>query len=187
MTAEERFYDELTLYARVLGAESCWPRPITMSPGGYSRVTGGTYGMMYAHRLAYTKLVGPIPEGLTIDHLCRVKCCVNPQHMECVTLAENSRRGNHYRGDRCAKGHPLTPDNLVQAFLKRNVRRCRTCYNAWQRLDRAKKKALLKGSGNFHNLDQCNNQPPPPTAPDQSETRSLGLNFSGHTQDPLSS
>ena len=48
--------------------------------------------MVYAHRLAYTEAKGPIPKGYTVDHLCRVRNCVNPEHLEAVTFLENVRR-----------------------------------------------------------------------------------------------
>lgn len=91
-----------------------------------------------AHRMAYELLVGPIPEGLVIDHLCRNRACVNPSHMEPVTRGENVRRGeagrhgNHRRHARCKKrGHPLTGDNvLIEADGKR---RCRACRQAYER------------------------------------------------------
>ncbi len=61
-------------------------------PNGYGRRTVNSVSQ-YAHRYAYQTEVGPIPEGMVIDHLCRVRNCVNVRHMEVVTLAENTRRG----------------------------------------------------------------------------------------------
>lgn len=104
---------------------------------------GTGYGMLSiggttkrAHRLVYERFRGPIPVGLTLDHLCRRRCCVNPDHMEIVTLGENSRRGKGVNGmnarkTTCPKGHPLSGDNLVQ--LKSGRRRCRICQYATQR------------------------------------------------------
>lgn len=59
------------------------------------------------HRLAYTLHVGPIPDGLTIDHLCRVKACCNPDHLEAVTAEENSGRAQHRKAEMCVRGHVL--------------------------------------------------------------------------------
>lgn len=69
-----------------------------------------------AHRVAYEMLVGPIPEGLVIDHLCRVRRCVNPEHMEPVTHGENNLRGIgpaavHAAQTHCIRGHEFTPEN----------------------------------------------------------------------------
>lgn len=67
-----------------------------------------------AHRIAYELLVGPIPEGLVIDHLCRNRGCVNPMHLELVTNAENLLRSPYFAENRthCRYGHELTADNL---------------------------------------------------------------------------
>src|SRR5690606_41377855 len=54
----------------------------------------------YAHRVAWELLMGPIPEGLTIDHLCHNKLCVNPDHLEPVTFGENASRARNHPGDR---------------------------------------------------------------------------------------
>jgi hypothetical protein len=70
----------------------CWEWIGTCQSNGYGAfaVAGKT---LRAHRWAYEHFVGPIPVGLTIDHLCRNRTCVNPEHMEPVTSAENTRRG----------------------------------------------------------------------------------------------
>lgn len=94
----------------------------------YRRGYGEFYseGARYAaHRVAYTWWRGPIPDGLVIDHLCRIPGCVNPEHLEAVTNAENVRRGA--RGElktHCVNGHPLTPDNL---YPTPGRRACKTC------------------------------------------------------------
>lgn len=76
-----------------------------------------------AHRYAWEMQHGPIPEGLTIDHLCRVKLCVNPAHMELVTLGENVRRANAAI-THCPAGHEYTPENT---YVYKKGRTCRTC------------------------------------------------------------
>ena len=86
-------------------------------------------GMVYAHRVAYEHYKGPIPKGFQIDHLCRVKCCVNPDHLEAVTPSVNSLRGISVNGTKthCAKGHPFFGENLYEAAGRRY---CRTCIRA---------------------------------------------------------
>lgn len=79
-----------------------------------------------ANRYAYTLWVGPIPEGLVIDHLCNQQTCVNPAHLEAVTQAENNRR----KGERithCKNGHARTPQNVNKQG------NCKTCLRAYMK------------------------------------------------------
>lgn len=80
---------------------------------GHFKVDGR---MWKAHRWAYERWVGPIPEGLTIDHLCESKACVRLDHLEPVTNAENTRRAMERRGNRCRRGHDLTVPGAVYWF-----------------------------------------------------------------------
>lgn len=121
-------------------AEECWPWLAGLDSSGHGRWAPTRTIRIGAHRAVYEALVGPIPEGLTLDHLCHsrdldcpggVACqhrrCVNPAHLEPVTLGENLRRGNRQRNRSAAKcTHALTPDNLVECKLPSLV--CRTCH-----------------------------------------------------------
>lgn len=86
-----------------------------------------------AHRWAYQRWVGPIPNGLTIDHLCCNKACVRLDHLEPVTNSENTRRAMERRGNRCRRGHDLTLPGAVYVFMqdKRGItyigRQCLEC------------------------------------------------------------
>ena len=84
-----------------------------------------------AYRVAYNMIVGEIPEGLELDHLCRNHSCVNPEHLEAVTHQENARRAGIFRRrTHCIKkNHPLTPDNLYYSKDARGSpqRRCKKC------------------------------------------------------------
>lgn len=91
---------------------------------------------MNAHRAAWLRAGRDIPAGYTIDHLCRVKSCVNVDHLETVTRSENSKRTKGHRKtgpikERCPQGHPYTEDNTE--FRKdargRLSRRCRRCHS----------------------------------------------------------
>jgi hypothetical protein len=116
----------------------CWLwKPVTAS-GGYGQFTANGKTRL-AHRAAYELLVGPIPQGLTIDHLCSVRHCVNPAHLEAVTLAENIRRARvwengaaHQRNKtHCPYGHPYSGDNLrIASDGKRACRECDKRYSA---------------------------------------------------------
>lgn len=83
-----------------------------------------------AHRVSYEHFVGPIPAGTELDHKCRTPSCVNPEHLEPVTHAENVRRGesgrNNSRKTRCIHGHEYTPENTeIQTSGHRACRICR--------------------------------------------------------------
>lgn len=81
-----------------------------------------------AHRLYYELERGPIPEGLVLDHLCRVRCCVNPYHLEPVTSGENVSRGGRSLLTVCPQGHPYSGRNLI--ITKSGDRKCRECDRA---------------------------------------------------------
>lgn len=114
------------------GAEGCWLWTGGRSPDGYGQFWMGGEGgrTLRAHRVAYEDLVGAVPEGLMLDHLCRVRHCVRPDHLEPVTNAENLRRGAEARraeSPHCPHGHLWTPDNTV--YGSHGYRMCRTCRN----------------------------------------------------------
>lgn len=91
------------------------------------------------HRISYDLLVGKVPEGLQLDHLCRVRHCVNPAHLEPVTCAENLLRGETLNARNRAKthchyGHPLEGENLYLYNRRgRVMRHCRACQAQWSR------------------------------------------------------
>lgn len=93
----------------------------------YSRVGVGGRTRL-AHRVVWEEVVGPIPEGLDIDHLCRNKACVNPDHLEPVTRAENMLRAEVRRAQ-CPKGHPYEGDNVIWVRRRgyKPSQLCRTC------------------------------------------------------------
>jgi hypothetical protein len=89
------------LFARVdthLAPHRCWDWTGSLNGDGYGKTyVDGT--LLLVHRFAYELLVGPIPEGMTLDHLCRNRACLRPSHLEPVTVAENLRRGHAARRD----------------------------------------------------------------------------------------
>ena len=114
--------------ARVIWTEAdCWEWAGARSKNGYGMVRE-----QYLHRLSYRHFIGPIPDGLEIDHLCRNRACCNPHHLEAVTHAENMRRGvmleralASYRSrTHCLRGHEFSEPNT---FIYRGQRHCRAC------------------------------------------------------------
>lgn len=105
----------------------CWLWTGGIHKNGYAsfRVAGVR---TMAHRWAYEHFVGPIPDGLQIDHLCRVRHCVNPSHMEPVTPRENTNRSPLARVHRthCPEGHPYDEANTYYEAAS-GCRRCRIC------------------------------------------------------------
>lgn len=79
------------LAGHVVDEAGCWIWQGAPGLNGYGRMSVGDV-LQYVHRLSYAQHVGPIPDGLTIDHLCRVRLCINPAHLEPVTREENTRR-----------------------------------------------------------------------------------------------
>jgi len=113
----------------------CWIWTGTLDPLGYGRWTlcDGNQGKL-AHRVVYEAVIGPIPPGLDLDHLCRVRRCVGPTHLEPVTTAENVLRGEGFsarnkRKTHCSRGHELSGDNvkMISTPKSRNTRRCMAC------------------------------------------------------------
>lgn len=129
------------------GPEECWPWLGTVLANGYGQFHAGRGKRVPAHRFAYELMAGPIPDGLQIDHVrawgCTRTDCVNPAHMEPVTLLENARRSDCWsavnsRKELCQNGHEF---DLVKVFPDgRRHRRCRTCKNEWQRERRRQRK-----------------------------------------------
>lgn len=101
----------------------CWLWTASKSPNGYGKFSVDCV-MRMAHRVAYEVFVGPIPEGLHVDHLCKVRHCVRPDHLEAVTQAENNRRAF---GGKCRAGlHDMPPPTGRD-------RKCKPCRRAHDR------------------------------------------------------
>lgn len=101
-----------------------WLLGVTRTDKGYSVISVGGGKKDYAHRVAYELYVGPIPDGLVIDHVCEIKWCCNPEHLRPMTNAGNIRRA--YK--QCKRGHDLNDPEV--AYVNRSGRRiCRPCQN----------------------------------------------------------
>jgi hypothetical protein len=122
----------LTKYSRQDGDCIRWTGVRGAKGYGHIGVDGKT---RIVHRVAYELLVGPIPDGLEIDHRCRVRDCINVAHLEPVSHVENVRRRRD-NPDHCAQGHPFTEENTYWARWRarpnpiRKCKRCRHMYKA---------------------------------------------------------
>lgn len=136
----------IRFFKKVKFTQFCWEWIAFKNPKGYGhfRFNGR---IIRAHQFSYVLFNGKIPEGLTIDHLCRNKGCVNPGHLEAVTNKINCLRGNsppaiNARKTHCPKGHELFGNNLTFNYLGRRV--CGECNRKQKRAYYLRKKMLCQ-------------------------------------------
>lgn len=131
----ERIHQKLAI------EHGCWVWYGPLDRDGYGRCYIKHPRQQRAHRTVWTLLIGPIPEGLMMDHLCRNRRCVNPEHLEIVTPRVNVLRGDtvtsrNLRKTHCPQGHPYSEENT--GYTGRS-RWCRTCKRDKDREKRARK------------------------------------------------
>lgn len=110
----------------------CWVSNRAHNGSGYTKMSYGQHTIWYVHRLAYIVFVGPIPNGLHIDHLCRVRACCNPDHLEPVTPRENVLRGESIFAKEalvthCPAGHEYVEQNTYRRPDGSHKRDCLNC------------------------------------------------------------
>ncbi len=128
-TPDERFW------IRVDASGDCWEWTGSCNRGGYGNFS--VKGVpINAHRYAWSSLIGPIPPKAVVDHMCRNRRCVNPDHLRIVSQRENIMSGYSpkalvHRSDRCIRGHLFTPANTGRyAYGGRRCRQCRREHEA---------------------------------------------------------
>ena len=148
VTPLSRFNKKWKLYTKhYYKGAPCWEWGGGIMKNGY-----GTFWYegrtMLVHRWSYGYLVEPIPEGLTIDHLCRNRTCVRPSHLEAVTSRENTLRGDtpaarNSKKTHCSRGHLYNIGNTYTRKDRRE-RGCRICRNKAARFAQLKRTLICK-------------------------------------------
>ena len=135
--AGERFW------AKVEKTETCWLWTGAVSPNGYGKfgVTWTPRRQTSPHRFVWESEVGSIPAGMTIDHLCRNKICVNPSHLRVASPRDNALAGTspfalNSQKRQCLRGHPF---DLLNTYYQSGTRQCRQCKRLRGRLHRERK------------------------------------------------
>jgi len=134
----------------------CWIRSTGICKGDYSQVR--VHGILrMAHCVAWELVNGPIPAKLQLDHLCRVRNCVNPEHLEPITQRINILRGESFAAKKaaqthCIHGHEFTPENL---YLDRRGRKCKTCAKAHSRASNQRRRQLRSQPRSVGQTRQC--------------------------------
>lgn len=122
-------------WSKVDTAGDCWEWTASRTSNGYGQFRNPRLNRpVRAHRVAWETLVGPVPDDLVCDHLCRNRLCINPDHIELVTRGENTRRGMVAYKNACRRGHDLTLPRAFYYWGKK--RQCAECAKAWHRTAR---------------------------------------------------
>lgn len=134
------------LDGKFIVSNDCWLWLGNINSNGYG-VIGYQKKDYLAHRVMFASILGQIPARLTLDHLCRVRNCVNPEHLEPVSHKENCLRGDgptarNARKTHCKYGHPFSGANLLK--YRAHERKCRTCYFSYMKIYMRKRRALKK-------------------------------------------
>lgn len=129
-------------WAKVSKTDTCWLWTAAKTGQGYGHIKVDGR-MRPAHRVSYELAIGPIPEGMDLDHLCRTPLCVRPDHLEPVTRRTNVLRGVGYcaqqaRKEECVNGHAFTAANT---YIWRGHRTCRKCNIATTKRMRERRRA----------------------------------------------
>jgi hypothetical protein len=145
-TPIERFWAYIT---KPDGENGCWLWQGALDKDGYGAFSPAGKGTVRIHRWAYEQMVGQIPDGLVLDHLCERRNCANPQHLRPTTVRENVLRSAtsptavNARKTHCPNDHPLSGDNLI---VVAGSRLCRICERArWKRNNDKRKVSHAEG------------------------------------------
>lgn len=152
-------FEDKIVYEALTG---CWLWTGSISSGGYGRHWDN--GPKYAHRISWEMINGAIPAEMTIDHLCRNRACVNPEHMEVVPMMVNTLRGSgptaaNAKKTHCSHGHAYTAENTIyytnKSSKSRTLRRvCRSCVSRKSGTNRYSPKKARAEYYKLHNSER---------------------------------